>query len=56
MVVVVHVRDGDGHQDSKDNCPDVINSSQLDTDKDGMVPYLLFHSVSHSVVDQLVLK
>ena len=27
--------DGDGHQDSKDNCPLVINSSQLDTDKDG---------------------
>lgn len=28
--------DGDGHQDSKDNCPLVINSSQLDTDKDGL--------------------
>lgn len=28
--------DGDGHQDSKDNCPSVINSSQLDTDKDGL--------------------
>lgn len=28
--------DGDGHQDSKDNCPNVINSSQLDTDKDGL--------------------
>ncbi|KAJ0019347.1 hypothetical protein NQD34_006916 [Periophthalmus magnuspinnatus] len=28
--------DGDGHQDSKDNCPSIINSSQLDTDKDGM--------------------
>lgn len=28
--------DGDGHQDSRDNCPAVINSSQLDTDKDGM--------------------
>lgn len=27
--------DGDGHQDSRDNCPAVINSSQLDTDKDG---------------------
>lgn len=29
--------DGDGHQNTKDNCPTVINSSQLDTDKDGMV-------------------
>lgn len=28
--------DGDGHQDSRDNCPAVINSSQLDTDKDGI--------------------
>lgn len=28
--------DGDGHQDTKDNCPLVINSSQLDTDKDGI--------------------
>lgn len=29
--------DGDGHQNTKDNCPSVINSSQLDTDKDGLV-------------------
>ena len=29
--------DGDGHQNTKDNCPTVINSSQLDTDKDGKV-------------------
>lgn len=28
--------DGDGHQDSTDNCPNVINSAQLDTDKDGI--------------------
>ncbi|CAG5867788.1 unnamed protein product [Menidia menidia] len=28
--------DGDGHQDTKDNCPLVINSSQLDSDKDGL--------------------
>ena len=26
----------DGHQDSTDNCPTVINSAQLDTDKDGI--------------------
>lgn len=32
----VSFSDGDGHQDSKDNCPMVINSSQLDTDKDGL--------------------
>lgn len=42
LVFFYYVRDGDGHQDNKDNCPDVINSSQLDTDKDGMVPYLIF--------------
>lgn len=29
-------RDGDGHQDSRDNCPDVPNSSQLDSDNDGI--------------------
>lgn len=28
--------DGDGHQDSRDNCPDVPNSSQLDSDNDGL--------------------
>ena len=28
--------DGDGHQDTRDNCPAVINSSQLDTDRDGL--------------------
>lgn len=28
--------DGDGHQNTKDNCPTVINSHQLDTDKDGL--------------------
>lgn len=48
LVVSNIISDGDGHQDNKDNCPTVINSSQLDTDKDGMVLYLLFHSVSHS--------
>lgn len=33
----LHARsDGDGHQDSTDNCPTIINSSQLDTDKDGL--------------------
>lgn len=34
---VSFVSDGDGHQNTKDNCPTVINSSQLDTDKDGVV-------------------
>uniref|UniRef100_A0A669B602 Thrombospondin 4a n=1 Tax=Oreochromis niloticus TaxID=8128 RepID=A0A669B602_ORENI len=33
---LVFVSDGDGHQNTKDNCPTVINSNQLDTDKDGM--------------------
>ncbi|KAJ8354672.1 hypothetical protein SKAU_G00222390 [Synaphobranchus kaupii] len=28
--------DGDGHQDSRDNCPDIPNSSQLDSDNDGV--------------------
>lgn len=28
--------DGDGHQNTKDNCPTVMNSAQLDTDKDGL--------------------
>lgn len=29
-------RDGDGLQDSRDNCPDIPNSSQLDSDNDGL--------------------
>lgn len=29
-------RDGDGLQDSRDNCPDLPNSSQLDSDNDGL--------------------
>lgn len=29
-------RDGDGHQDNRDNCPDIPNSSQLDSDNDGL--------------------
>lgn len=28
--------DGDGHQDTKDNCPQLPNSSQLDSDNDGL--------------------
>lgn len=28
-------RDGDGHQDSRDNCPTVPNSAQEDSDRDG---------------------
>lgn len=46
LVLFIIIRDGDGHQDNKDNCPDTINSSQLDTDKDGMVPYLFFPTVA----------
>lgn len=30
-----HSRDGDGHQDSRDNCPTVPNSAQQDSDRDG---------------------
>ncbi|KAG2462582.1 TSP3A protein, partial [Polypterus senegalus] len=30
------VCDGDGHQDTKDNCPEIPNSSQLDSDNDGI--------------------
>ncbi len=41
---LLFVSDGDGHQNTKDNCPTVINSSQLDTDKDGMVLNDLFFS------------
>lgn len=29
-------RDGDGYQDTRDNCPEVPNSSQLDSDNDGI--------------------
>lgn len=32
---VHHYRDGDGHQDSRDNCPTVPNSAQQDSDRDG---------------------
>lgn len=28
-------RDNDGVQDSRDNCPKISNSDQLDTDEDG---------------------
>lgn len=31
----IHARDGDGHQDSRDNCPTVPNSAQQDSDRDG---------------------
>lgn len=37
LLCLLFVSDGDGHQNTKDNCPTIINSSQLDTDKDGMV-------------------
>lgn len=42
LAYLLFVSDGDGHQNTKDNCPTVINSSQLDTDKDGMVLYLFY--------------
>ena len=29
-------RDGDGIQDDLDNCPNIPNANQLDSDKDGM--------------------
>lgn len=28
--------DGDGHQDTKDNCAEIPNSPQLDSDNDGL--------------------
>lgn len=42
LALLLFVSDGDGHQNTKDNCPTVINSSQLDTDKDGMVFHIYF--------------
>lgn len=36
MQPALSARDGDGHQDSRDNCPTVPNSSQQDTDGDGV--------------------
>jgi len=33
---VLFYSDADGIQDTKDNCPEDINSSQLDTDRDGI--------------------
>lgn len=35
IVPLLHSRDGDGHQDSWDNCPTVPNSAQQDSDHDG---------------------
>lgn len=29
-------RDLDGVQDNRDNCPDIANAEQTDTDKDGL--------------------
>lgn len=34
-VPLTNSRDGDGHQDSRDNCPTVPNSAQQDSDHDG---------------------
>lgn len=36
LVTVFLSSDGDGHQDTKDNCPQLPNSSQLDSDNDGL--------------------
>lgn len=36
VVPVLLGSDGDGHQDTKDNCPQLPNSSQLDSDNDGL--------------------
>lgn len=36
LVTVLLSSDGDGHQDTKDNCPQLPNSSQLDSDNDGL--------------------
>lgn len=36
LVPVLLDSDGDGHQDTKDNCPQLPNSSQLDSDNDGL--------------------
>jgi len=33
---VLGASDGDGHQDTKDNCAEIPNSSQLDSDNDGL--------------------
>ena len=34
-IICIQDQDGDGVQDDRDNCPTIINSSQLDTDNDG---------------------
>lgn len=34
--LVLAPSDGDGHQDTKDNCAEIPNSSQLDSDNDGL--------------------
>lgn len=34
--LVLALSDGDGHQDTKDNCAEIPNSSQLDSDNDGL--------------------
>lgn len=39
MVHVNHItscRDGDGKQDDYDNCPEIANADQKDTDSDGI--------------------
>jgi len=36
LPAIFSTSDGDGHQDTRDNCPSVPNSSQIDTDNDGL--------------------
>ena len=43
----------DGVQDSVDNCPDVINSDQLDSDDDGQVDVCYFDKDNDGISDSL---
>ena len=41
IVFVIPNRDGDGVQDEEDNCVDVSNADQADSDNDGLGEFLL---------------